>query len=83
MGFLFILLILFNKHFLYSNYPLFIQCRDALNEIITMGHSRVPVYSGDPANIIGLILVKFRHRKYVLVFFFAAIEYSYILFVLY
>ncbi|XP_048131001.1 DUF21 domain-containing protein At1g47330-like isoform X2 [Rhodamnia argentea] len=31
---------------------------DVLNAIITMGHSRVPVYSGVPANIIGLILVK-------------------------
>lgn len=26
--------------------------------IISKGHSRVPIYSGSPANIIGLILVK-------------------------
>lgn len=31
---------------------------DTLNAIMTMGHSRVPVYSKDPTNIIGLILVK-------------------------
>ncbi|PKI34276.1 hypothetical protein CRG98_045327 [Punica granatum] len=31
---------------------------DSLNAIITMGHSRIPVYSGIPENIIGLILVK-------------------------
>ncbi|KAF2309976.1 hypothetical protein GH714_006033 [Hevea brasiliensis] len=31
---------------------------DTLNAIMTMGHSRVPVYAGDPKNIIGLILVK-------------------------
>ncbi|KAL5558048.1 hypothetical protein UlMin_034259 [Ulmus minor] len=31
---------------------------DTLNAIITMGHSRVPVYAGNLANIIGLILVK-------------------------
>ncbi|KAF6136274.1 hypothetical protein GIB67_042759 [Kingdonia uniflora] len=29
-----------------------------LNSIMTMGHSRVPVYSGMPTNIIGIILVK-------------------------
>lgn len=31
---------------------------ETLNSIMTMGHSRVPVYSGNPKNIIGLILVK-------------------------
>ncbi|KAK9271315.1 hypothetical protein L1049_026905 [Liquidambar formosana] len=31
---------------------------ETLNEIITIGHSRVPVYAGNPTNIIGLILVK-------------------------
>ncbi|XAR61768.1 hypothetical protein NMG60_11016280 [Bertholletia excelsa] len=31
---------------------------ETLNEIMTKGHSRVPVYSGDPSNIIGLVLVK-------------------------
>ncbi|CAI0383045.1 unnamed protein product [Linum tenue] len=31
---------------------------ETLNAIMTMGHSRVPVYSGSPSNIIGLILVK-------------------------
>ncbi|XP_076895317.1 DUF21 domain-containing protein At1g47330-like [Bidens hawaiensis] len=31
---------------------------DTLNEIMTKGHSRVPVYSGDRTNIIGIILVK-------------------------
>ncbi|KAK6938821.1 CNNM, transmembrane domain [Dillenia turbinata] len=31
---------------------------DTLNAIITMGHSRIPVYSGNPTNIVGLILVK-------------------------
>ncbi|KAF8409965.1 hypothetical protein HHK36_002484 [Tetracentron sinense] len=31
---------------------------ETLNAIMTMGHSRVPVYAGNPTNIIGLILVK-------------------------
>ncbi|KAI5656057.1 hypothetical protein M9H77_24850 [Catharanthus roseus] len=31
---------------------------EKLNAIMTMGHSRVPVYYKDPTNIIGLILVK-------------------------
>ncbi|XP_048226921.1 DUF21 domain-containing protein At1g47330 isoform X2 [Ricinus communis] len=31
---------------------------DTMNAIMTMGHSRVPVYAGNPNNIIGLILVK-------------------------
>lgn len=34
-----------------------LQFRDTLNAIMTMGHSRVPVYSRNPTNIIGLILV--------------------------
>ncbi|PSS31340.1 DUF21 domain-containing protein [Actinidia chinensis var. chinensis] len=31
---------------------------ETLNAIMTMGHSRVPIYAGNPTNIIGLILVK-------------------------
>ncbi|CAN0922047.1 DUF21 domain-containing protein At1g47330 [Linum grandiflorum] len=31
---------------------------ETLNAIMTIGHSRVPVYAGRPTNIIGLILVK-------------------------
>ncbi|XP_052189082.1 DUF21 domain-containing protein At1g47330 isoform X2 [Diospyros lotus] len=31
---------------------------ETLNAIITKGHSRVPVYAGNPTNIIGLVLVK-------------------------
>ncbi|CAL0327025.1 unnamed protein product [Lupinus luteus] len=31
---------------------------DTLNTIMTLGHSRVPVFAGDPSNIIGLVLVK-------------------------
>ena len=31
---------------------------ETLNAIMTIGHSRVPVYAGKPTNIIGLILVK-------------------------
>ncbi|PNT05845.1 hypothetical protein POPTR_014G196900v4 [Populus trichocarpa] len=31
---------------------------ETLNAIMTMGHSRVPVYAGKPTNIIGLFLVK-------------------------
>ncbi|KAI4336884.1 hypothetical protein L6164_015361, partial [Bauhinia variegata] len=31
---------------------------ETLNAIMTMGHSRVPVYAGEPTNIIGLVLVK-------------------------
>ncbi|CAM8936111.1 unnamed protein product [Rhodiola kirilowii] len=31
---------------------------DLLNTVMTMGHSRIPVYAGNPKNIIGLILIK-------------------------
>ncbi|XVF73732.1 hypothetical protein PTKIN_Ptkin13bG0006300 [Pterospermum kingtungense] len=31
---------------------------ETLNKVMTMGHSRVPVYYGNPTNIIGLVLVK-------------------------
>ncbi|KAM3382430.1 hypothetical protein BC332_06743 [Capsicum chinense] len=31
---------------------------EAIGKILARGHSRVPVYSGDPKNIIGLLLVK-------------------------
>ncbi|KAJ1384945.1 CNNM, transmembrane domain [Sesbania bispinosa] len=31
---------------------------ETLNSIMTMGHSRVPVYAGEKTNIIGLVLVK-------------------------
>ena len=32
-------------------------CRETLNDIMTRGHSRVPVYAEKPTNIIGLVLV--------------------------
>lgn len=32
---------------------------EMINLIISKGHSRVPVYSGSPTNIVGLILVSF------------------------
>jgi CBS domain containing-hemolysin-like protein len=32
---------------------------EAIGEILARGHSRVPVYSGNPQNIIGLLLVSF------------------------
>lgn len=35
--------------------------RETLNAIMTIGLSRVPVYAGNPANIIGLILVILVH----------------------
>jgi Mg2+/Co2+ transporter CorC len=31
--------------------------RETLNEIMTKGHSRVPVYAGNSKNVVGLILV--------------------------
>ncbi|KAK8551858.1 hypothetical protein V6N13_120291 [Hibiscus sabdariffa] len=31
---------------------------ETLNKVMAMGHSRVPVYHGNPTNIIGLVLVK-------------------------
>ncbi|XVE69884.1 hypothetical protein DITRI_Ditri10aG0027300 [Diplodiscus trichospermus] len=31
---------------------------ETLNQVMTMGHSRVPVYYGNPTNIIGLVLAK-------------------------
>jgi len=33
------------------------QIREAMGKILARGHSRVPVYSGNPKNIIGLLLV--------------------------
>ena len=35
-----------------------ILCREAIGKILAKGHSRVPVYSGNPKNIIGLLLVR-------------------------
>ena len=32
--------------------------REAMGKILARGHSRVPVYSGNPKNVIGLLLVK-------------------------
>jgi Mg2+/Co2+ transporter CorC len=32
-------------------------CREAIGKILARGHSRVPVYSGNPRNVIGLLLV--------------------------
>ncbi|KAJ4836614.1 hypothetical protein Tsubulata_027536 [Turnera subulata] len=34
---------------------------DTLNNVMTMGHSRVPVYAGNPTNIIGLVLKGHSH----------------------
>ncbi|RYQ99248.1 hypothetical protein Ahy_B07g087152 isoform E [Arachis hypogaea] len=34
------------------------KTREAMGKILARGHSRVPVYSGNPKNIIGLLLVK-------------------------
>lgn len=34
------------------------HCREALGRILARGHSRVPVYSGSPRNIVGLLLVR-------------------------
>lgn len=31
---------------------------ESLNKIMTVGHSRIPVYYGNPRNIVGLILIK-------------------------
>ncbi|KAK8975693.1 hypothetical protein V6N11_021543 [Hibiscus sabdariffa] len=31
---------------------------ETLNKVMTMGHNKVPVYYGNPTNIIGLVLVK-------------------------
>lgn len=33
------------------------QCREAIGRILARGHSRIPVYSGNTNNIIGLLLV--------------------------
>ncbi|XP_035548621.1 putative DUF21 domain-containing protein At1g03270 isoform X3 [Juglans regia] len=35
-----------------------LDCREAIGKILARGHSRVPVYSGNQKNIIGLLLVK-------------------------
>ncbi|XXG67046.1 hypothetical protein AAC387_Pa06g0480 [Persea americana] len=44
-----------------KTFSLDINCKldkHTMGLIMTMGHSRVPIYSGNPSNIIGLILVK-------------------------
>jgi len=33
------------------------KIREAMGKVLARGHSRVPVYSGNPKNIIGLLLV--------------------------
>lgn len=33
------------------------SCREALGKIMARGHSRVPVYDGNPRNLIGVLLV--------------------------
>lgn len=35
-------------------------CREAMGKILARGHSRVPVYTGSPHNIVGLLLVSYR-----------------------
>lgn len=35
-------------------------CSKTMNNIMAKGHSRIPVYAGDPTNIIGLVLVRSR-----------------------
>lgn len=57
--FLLILAIIFHLFFLCFNHVLlsYRAYRETLNAIMTMGHSRVPVYAGNSTNIIGLILV--------------------------
>jgi CBS domain containing-hemolysin-like protein len=40
-----------------SFFSLYYVCREAIGKILARGHSRVPVYSGNPKNIIGLLLV--------------------------
>lgn len=46
--------------FLLTSFSTLSLHRETLNSIMTMGHSRVPVYAGSPTNIIGLILVILR-----------------------
>ena len=49
-------------------------CRETLNDIMTRGHSRVPVYAEKPTNIIGLVLVI--HFFLLLRYFFWIIDIS-------
>lgn len=50
------------------------HCREALGRILARGHSRVPVYAGNPRNIVGLLLVRqlilkiFDNCKYCVLF---------------
>lgn len=41
----------------------FLVSREAIGKILARGHSRVPVYSGNPKNIIGLLLVSESNQK--------------------
>lgn len=56
---LFNLISSFHKLLMFYNtsISLSLSCRETLNAIMTMGHSRVPVYYRKSTNIIGLILV--------------------------
>ena len=36
-------------------------CREALGKIMARGHSRVPVYDGNPRNLIGVLLVIYNY----------------------
>ena len=42
---------------LFCFFPFIHYLREAMGKILARGHSRVPVYSGNPKNIIGLLLV--------------------------
>ncbi|AQK93069.1 DUF21 domain-containing protein, partial [Zea mays] len=47
-----------DKHKVPTKYVTLIKDMEAIGKILARGHSRVPVYSGNPRNIIGLLLVK-------------------------
>lgn len=38
------------------------RCREAVGKILAHGHSRIPVYAGNPKNIIGLLLVSLMNQ---------------------
>lgn len=47
--------------YLFVGLVTFLFCREAMGKILARGHSRVPVYSGNPRNVIGLLLVGVRN----------------------
>lgn len=67
-SYLFISKVMLNiSFFICNNFGSFLSLiRHTMALIMSKGHSRIPIYSGSPKNIIGLILVSSSGTKWVL-----------------